>query len=82
MLTYAPSNDYTAPFSFYEDLVADYCLDGNGILHPSYGLGTGLNHLRRMVAHTAHTKITESGVPVYRLTPSNRSNIRSNGNDL
>ena len=70
VLTYEPSDDGTSPFSFWEDLVADYCLDGNGILHPGYGLGSGLQKLRRMVAHTAHTRISDGGNIVYRLTPA------------
>ena len=68
ILTYKPANDGTAPYSFYEDAIADYCLDGNCIIHPWFSVSGNLEYCRRMAAHTASTMISEKGQVVYRLT--------------
>ena len=62
--------DHTA-MSFVEDVVADYCLDGNGIVVPDYDRNGDLSRLRRMSSWDSDLYAGTDGAEIYRLTPAN-----------
>ena len=69
LLSGSPDGGTTPASSFIEDLVADYCLDGNALLVPSVSGDGSLQRLRRMSPWDNDVTYAQSGEAVYRLTP-------------
>ena len=60
--------------SFLEDAVADYLLDGNSIMSPTWTMDGRLEKLRRFSPWDADVTYTRAGEPVYRVTPADGMN--------
>ena len=68
LLSGSPDGGTTPASSFVEDLVADYCLDGNALVVPSVSGDGTLRRLRRMSPWDNDVTYAQSGEPIYRLT--------------
>ena len=60
----------TPSYSFVEDVVADYALDGNGIVVPTLSGDGMLERLRRYDPNRSERLFARNGDPVYRLRPA------------
>ena len=68
LLSGSPDGGTTPASSFIEDLVADYCLDGNALVVPSVSGDGTLRRLRRMSPWDNDVTYARTGEAVYRLT--------------
>jgi len=68
LLSSSVDDGQTASYSFFEDAIADYCLDGNAILEPFFDGDGTLMSLRRMSPWDSEAHYTRDGEMVYRLT--------------
>ena len=68
LLSGSPDGGTTPASSFIEDVVADYCLDGNALLVPTVSGDGTLRRLRRMSPWDTDVTYAQSGEPIYRLT--------------
>ena len=68
LLSGSPDGGTTPSSSFIEDVVADYCLDGNALLVPTVSGDGTVRRLRRMSPWDADVTYARSGEPIYRLT--------------
>ena len=69
VLTHSPDGGVMPAHSFIEDLMADYCLDGNALIVPGISGDGMLTRLRRMSPWDTDLTWSRSGEGVYRLTP-------------
>ena len=68
LLSESADGGTTPAASFVEDLVADYCLDGNALVVPSVSGDGTLQRLRRMSPWDNDVQYARTGQAVYRLT--------------
>ncbi len=68
LLSGSPDGGTTPASSFIEDVVADYCLDGNALVVPSVSGDGTLQRLRRMSPWDNDVTYARTGEPIYRLT--------------
>ena len=68
-LTETPDSGLTPAETFIEDLVIDYCLDGNGLMVPMWNTNRELKGLKRYRPHDAYIITSpRTGDKMYRLT--------------
>lgn len=69
LLTWSPDGGMTPAYSFHEDCVSDYMLDGNALVLPDKQLDGTPTSLKRYVAWDADLTFDNNGMGVYRMTP-------------
>ena len=69
-LTYSHDGGISPSLQFVEDAVADYCLDGNALIDPSFDSRGMLRSLRRMRPWDSQLVIGQKGSKVYRTSPA------------
>ena len=68
MLCSSPDNGATSSHQFFEDLIADYCLDGNGLLTADMGIYGEALGLKRYNSFDAFSTHMVGGPPIYHMT--------------
>ena len=69
-LTWTPDRGRTAGHSFIEDVMADYCLDGNSLLVPKFGMNGMLTRLERFRPWDATLTYGNGEMPAYHMIPA------------
>ena len=70
ILTHSADGGITPSLCFIEDVVADYALDGNSLLDPSFDSRGMLTRLRRMRPWDSQLIASRTGAMVYRTSPA------------
>ena len=68
MLCWSPDNGATSSQLFFEDVIADYCLDGNGLLTAEKGIYNEALGLTRYNPFDAFSTRMVGGPPIYHMT--------------
>lgn len=70
ILTYSHDGGINPSLQFIEDMVADYALDGNSLVDPSFDSRGMLTRLRRMRPWDSQLVVSRNGAMVYRTSPA------------